>query len=221
MMKKNIDISVSTDPVKDFQELVEYAKELQGQADLLHCDVMDGEFVNARTFDAGFVKNLNAQTITMLDVHLMVKEPLQEIEKYASAGANIITVHYEAFANKNDVLKTLKLIKEKGCLAGISFKPQTKVNEIKNYLYFVDLVLVMGVEPGASGQEILQNTYRKISELKKLRHENKYTYKIEVDGGVTDQNSKLLSEMGADILVSGSFVYNAKDRAKAIKKLKK
>lgn len=221
MMKKYVDVSVSTDPVKDFQELVEYAKELQGQADLLHCDVMDGEFVESKTFDASFVKNLNEQTVTMLDVHLMVKEPMQDIEKYSEAGANIITVHYEAFANKKEVLKALKLIKEKGCLAGISFKPKTNINEIKNYLYFVDVVLVMGVEPGASGQDMLQSTYKKISELKKLRQENKYNYKIEVDGGVTDQNSKLLSEMGADILVSGSFVYNAKDRAKAIKKLKK
>lgn len=221
MKKRTVDIAVSTDPVKDYQELLDYAKEMQPIADFLHCDIMDGKFVENTTFNSRFVKTINDNTLIPLDVHLMTSEPLVSIEEYLNAGANIITVHYEAFKNKKDLLTVFKLIRSRHALAGFSFKPKTSVNEIKSYLFYVDVVLLMSVEPGVSGQQLLETTYERLRDLNKFRHENNLNYKIEIDGGVNDQNAHLLNELGADMLVSGNFVYKAADRAKAIRKLKK
>lgn len=220
-MRKSVDISVSTDPLSDFQSIIDYAKLLQGKADMLHCDVMDGKFVEKQTFDYSLIKSINASSLIMLDVHLMTAEPEATLEKYINAGANILTVHYEAFSNKAQLIKAMQLIKSKNCLAGLSFKPETTVKEISNFLYYADIVLVMGVQPGASGQSMLPQTFDKVKSLANFRQANKLTFKIEVDGGVNEQNTKLLSEMGADILVSGSYVFKAEDKEKAIKKLKK
>lgn len=220
-MRKSVDISVSTDPLSDFQSIIDYAKLLQGKADMLHCDVMDGKFVEKQTFDYSLIKSINASSLIMLDVHLMTAEPEATLEKYIKAGANILTVHYEAFSNKAQLIKAMQLIKSKNCLAGLSFKPETTVKEISNFLYYADIVLVMGVQPGASGQSMLPQTFDKVKSLANFRQANKLTFKIEVDGGVNEQNAKLLSEMGADILVSGSYVFKAEDKEKAIKKLKK
>ena len=220
-MRKSVDISVSTDPLSDFQSIVDYAKLLQGKADMLHCDVMDGKFVEKQTYDYSLIRSINAASLIMLDVHLMTAEPEATLEKYIKAGANILTVHYEAFSNKAQLIKAMQLIKSKNCLAGLSFKPETTVKEISNFLYYADIVLVMGVQPGASGQSMLPQTFDKVKSLANFRQANKLTFKIEVDGGVNEQNTKLLSEMGADILVSGSYVFKAEDKEKAIKKLKK
>ncbi len=220
-MRKSVDISVSTDPLSDFQNIIDYAKLLQGKADMLHCDVMDGKFVEKQTFDYSLIKSINASSLIMLDVHLMTAEPEATLEKYIKAGANILTVHYEAFSNKAQLIKAMQLIKSKNCLAGLSFKPETTVKEISNFLYYADIVLVMGVQPGASGQSMLPQTFDKVKSLANFRQANKLTFKIEVDGGVNEQNAKLLSEMGADILVSGSYVFKAEDKEKAIKRLKK
>ncbi len=220
-MRKSVDISVSTDPLSDFQNIIDYAKLLQGKADMLHCDVMDGKFVEKQTFDYSLIKSINASSLIMLDVHLMTAEPEATLEKYIKAGANILTVHYEAFSNKAQLIKAMQLIKSKNCLAGLSFKPETTVKEISNFLYYADIVLVMGVQPGASGQSMLPQTFDKVKSLANFRQANKLTFKIEVDGGVNEQNTKLLSEMGADILVSGSYIFKAEDKEKAIKKLKK
>ncbi len=219
-MKRKIDVSVSTDPLKDLQSIVDYAKFMQDKADMLHCDIMDGVFVENQKFDEFMVKNINESSLIMLDVHLMVDEPKNIVENYIKAGANILTVHYEAFKNKADVLDTLKYIRSNSCLAGISFKPNTTVSEIANYVYSADVVLVMAVEPGASGQKLQKNVYEKIAQLSKFREANKLNFKIEVDGGVNEQNCKLLSEFGADILVSGNYVYSSSDKELAIKKLK-
>ena len=219
-MKKKIDVSVSTDPIKSIQEIIDYARFMQDKADMLHCDIMDGKFVEKQNFDQDLVKNINDSSLIMLDVHLMVDEPKDLIKDYIEAGANIITVHYEAFKDKRDIINSLNLIKSKGCLCGLSFKPKTQVCEIKNFLFNVDVVLVMSVEPGASGQKLQTDVYKKIAQLNEFRLENKLNFKIEVDGGVNEQNCKLLSEFGADILVSGSFVYNSNDKLGAIKKLK-
>lgn len=221
MKKKAVDVAVSTDPVKDYQELLEYAKVVQPIADFLHCDIMDGKFVEKITFDSRFVATINNNTLIPLDVHLMTSEPLASIEEYLNAGTNIVTVHYEAFKNKKDLLTAFKLIRSRHALAGISFKPKTTINEIKSYLFYVDVVLLMSVEPGLSGQALIESTYEKVRQLSQFRFENKLNYKIEIDGGVNDQNAHLLSELGADMLVSGNFVYKSADRAKAIKKLKK
>ena len=219
-MKKNVYVSVSTDPARGYQEIIDYAKEMQTVADFLHCDVMDGEFVKKFTFDENLVKNINSSSLIMLDVHLMVSEPLPLIQKYIDAGANFITVHYEAFKNKEDLVKTIKLLKSKGILAGIALNPDTPFKTVKPYCYDVDLILVMSVVPGESGQKFIFETYEKIKQINKFRQENSLSFKISVDGGVNIENAKILTQYGADILVSGSYVYKAVDRKKAIKELK-
>lgn len=219
-MKRNVYISVSTDPIEEYQEILEYAKKMQGNADFLHCDVMDGKFVENTTYDAQLVYNINQNSLIALDVHLMVREPARQIEDYIKAGANIITVHYEAFEDKNKIVEIIKKLKANNVLAGLSIKPETPIKDIKMYIHELDVILVMSVEPGASGQKFMPESLDKIRQLDLLRRENNYNYKIEVDGGVNDTNSKLLIESGVDILVSGSYVYKSPNQLKAIENLR-
>ena len=219
-MKKNILLSVSTDPIEDYQSIVNYAKEMQGKADFLHCDVMDGVFVERKTISAQLVSNVNSNSSIMLDVHLMCDEPLKSVKDFARAGANIITVHYEAFKDKTKIDKTIDEIHQNNCLAGIAINPDTSIKEIKIYLYKLDLVLVMSVVPGFSGQKFIPDSLKKIEELDKIRKENNFSYKIEVDGGINHETAQKAVEAGVDILVSGSYVYNSKDKQKVIKELK-
>lgn len=217
----NTYVAVSTDPIKSYEEIVEYAKEMQDKADLLHCDVMDGKFVQSKTYDWAMVENLNQNTALMLDVHLMVDEPLQSIENYIKAGANIVTLHYEAFKKKEDLVKAINLVKSMKALVGLSIKPETSFKEIRLFCYNIDVLLVMSVEPGKSGQKFISDTFEKVKQIAKFRHDNNLNFKIEVDGGVNAENAKGLREAGVDILVSGSYVFGATDRKKAIESLKK
>ena len=217
----NTYVAVSTDPIKSYEEIVEYAKEMQDKADLLHCDVMDGKFVQNKTYDWAMVENLNQNTALMLDVHLMVDEPLQSIENYIKAGANIVTLHYEAFKKKEDLVKAINLVKSMKTLVGLSIKPETSFKEIRLFCYNIDVLLVMSVEPGKSGQKFISDTFEKVKQIAKFRHDNNLNFKIEVDGGVNAENAKGLREAGVDILVSGSYVFGATDRKKAIESLKK
>ena len=217
----NTYVAVSTDPIKSYEEIVEYAKEMQDKADLLHCDVMDGKFVQSKTYDWAMVENLNQNTALMLDVHLMVDEPLQSIENYIKAGANIVTLHYEAFKKKEDLVKAINLVKSMKTLVGLSIKPETSFKEIRLFCYNIDVLLVMSVEPGKSGQKFISDTFEKVKQIAKFRHDNNLNFKIEVDGGVNGDNAKQLREAGVDILVSGSYVFGATDRKKAIENLKK
>lgn len=219
-MKKEIYVSVSTDPINEFQLVYEYAKELQGTADFLHCDIMDGKFVPRVTFDHQLVNNINQNSAIMLDVHLMCDEPLKLIDEYIKAGANIITVHYEAFKDKEDLLKAVKKIKNANILAGISINPKTSLNEIRMYLHMFDIVLIMSVEPGASGQKFLTESLDKIKNLNNIRETNNFKFKIEVDGGVNNDNLKDIVEAGVDMIVSGSYIYKSKNRKEAIQKIK-
>lgn len=219
-MKKNIYISVSTDPIKSYQEIVEYAKEIQPYSDFLHCDIMDGDFVSKETYDSNLVKSINANCALPLDVHLMVNEPLKEIKKYIDSGANILTIHYEAFEDKNQIVEALNLIRENHALAGLSLKPETPFKEIKPYCFDIDVVLVMSVEPGASGQKFLPSIYKKIKEIDSFRRENNLKFKIEIDGGVNSENIKMLAEFGVDIVVSGNFVYKDDNHKRAIEELR-
>ena len=219
-MKKNIYISVSTDPIKEYQKIIDYAQEMQGYADFLHCDIMDGKFVENVTYDDQLVYNINQHSLIMLDVHLMCDEPLKSLDNYIKAGANIITVHYEAFKDKNDIILAVNKIKQSDVLAGLSIKPDTSVNEVKVYVHDFDVILVMSVEPGASGQKFMPEAIDKVRELNELRTNNNYKYKIEVDGGVNAENAKDLIEAGADMLVSGSYVYKTHDKLAAIETLR-
>lgn len=220
VMKRNIDVSVSTDPISDYQNIIEYAKEMQGIADFLHCDVMNTNFVQKNNFDYSLINSINRNSIIMLDVHLMVDEPVDDIPKYIQAGANILTVHYEAFDDKELLVNSLKFIQENNTLAGISLKPSTPFKEIRSFVFNCDVVLVMGVEPGASGQSLIEETFDKVREIAKFRQDNNLRFKIEFDGGVNPQTAKKLIECGVDILVSGSYVYKSENRAKAVATLK-
>ena len=219
-MKRVVDVAVSTDPIDDYQNIVEYAKELQGHADFLHCDIMNENFVNKSTYDYNVVKSINSASGIMLDCHLMVDEPANDVSKYIDAGANIITLHYEAFEDKDMLAEVISYIKKNSILAGLSIKPSTPFKEIRAFSYNVDIILVMGVDPGSSGQETLSETYDKVAEISKFRQDNNLNFKIEFDGGVNEKNAEKLRDLGVDILVSGTFVYKAKDRIKAIKFLK-
>ena len=219
-MKKIVDVAVSTDPISDFQNIVEYAKLMQGHADFLHCDIMNENFVGKNTYDYNVVKTINSSSLIMLDCHLMVNEPTDDIQKYIDAGANIITVHYEAFSDKNMLNDVLKYIKDNKTLAGISLKPSTPFKEIRAFAYNCDIVLIMGVEPGSSGQTTLPEIYDKVAEINKFKEDNNLNFKIEFDGGVNEDNIQKLRDLGVDIVVSGSYVYNSKNRYEAIKFLK-
>lgn len=219
-MKNEVFVAVSTDPVTDYQNIIEYAKSVQGIADFLHCDIMNENFVPKNTYDYNLLENINRNSLIMLDAHLMVNDPTEDIHKYIEAGANLLTVHYEAFDDKEDLVNVIKYIKEQKCLAGISLKPNTKFKAIRSYVFGCDVVLVMGVEPGFSGQKLIPEMIDKVKEIAQFRQENNLSFKIEFDGGVNAENAKILIDAGVDILVSGSYVYKSEDREKAIKILK-
>ena len=180
-MDKQVYISVSTLTVKSYQGILEYSKEIQNVADMIHCDVMDGVFVPDKTYDASLVSNINQNTNCMIDVHLMAVDPLESLGDYIKAGANILTVHYEAFSNKEDLVKAIDFIHKNKALAGLAVNPSTSFKEIRPYCYNVDVVLVMSAEPGAAGQKFLPETYDKLKEIATFRDQNSLSFKIEVD----------------------------------------
>ena len=213
-------IAPSTDPAKDFNSLLTYVKSIQDYADLLHCDVMDGEFVERKTISYDTIKHLKDNCLLPLDVHLMVSSPEKVVKKFAESGANIITIHAECFDKEKDLKSCLQSIRCYGCLVGISIKPNTPCSDIFSILKYVDVVLVMSVEPGKSGQSFNNNAIKRIQELANYRTKNNLNFKIEVDGGINNTNSQSVIESGADILVSGSYVFNAQNKEIAIKLLK-
>ena len=187
----------------------------QSGANMVHLDVMDGKFVTNKTFDHKLVDKIKDMTSLMLDVHLMVENPYEVISDYAKAGADIITVHYEACKNLEE---TLKLIKSKNVLAGVAINPKTPALKLKDILAtgLVDVVTVMGVNPGASGQSIIPGSAEKVAEIRDM---DKHVY-IQIDGGVTLKNVSILRRMGANIIVSSKAIFEAKNMKKAIKILK-
>lgn len=184
-------------------------------ANFVHLDVMDGKFVPNKTFDEKLVDYVKNKTTLMLDVHIMVENPEKEVDKYINAGADLLTFHYEA---SKDPAKLLKYIKSKNVLAGLAISPGTPALKIKDLLNknLVDVVLVMGVEPGAGGQNFIPGSAEKVAEVREMDR----TVYIEIDGGVNLKNSKILRKLGANILVSGSFIFNSKNMRKAINGLK-
>ena len=219
-MKKNVAICASTDPVPSMEELLIYAKSLSRMVDFMHCDIMDGQFVQRKTHNETMVERLNTNCLSMLDVHLMVSEPADKIDGYIKAGANILTVHYEAFADKEQLAKVLKLIKKRDVLCGLSFRPSTPFKDIKMFCYDIDVLLVMSVEPGASGQKFMPETISRIKAIDEFRTANDLNFKIEVDGGINDENAQAIINAGADMLVSGNYLFKAHDREKAIRVLR-
>lgn len=204
-------IAVSTDPPENLIQLNKYVKQVEKYVDFLHFDIMDGKFVERTTYTHKDIEFTKLNTLLVFDVHLMIEHPEKYIKNYAKAGANIITIHYESFEDKDLLVRTLNEIKRNNCLVGLSINPDTNEHEIHDYLPFVDLVLVMSVYPGKSGQKFIEDTYDKVQNLRKIKEERNLNFLIEVDGGIDNNIAPKLNIYGADIIVSGSYLYNNKD----------
>ena len=217
-----VDISTSLLSVKK-EKIIDTVYKLEdANTNYFHIDVMDGEFVENDTHDLmlEYCEYLDNITKIPLDIHLMVKDVKNFVDSYLIFNPNIITFHYEACKDKEEVMKLINYIKEKGRRVGISVKPETEVKEILEFLPYVHVVLVMTVEPGKGGQELITSTIEKIKELNSYREEQKLDYEIEADGGIKVENSDKIVDAGADILVAGTAIINSKDYAETIKKLR-
>ena len=189
-------------------------------ADYLHIDIMDGHFVPNLSFGDCVVTSLRKVSRLVFDVHLMVDNPAAYIAPFAKAGADIITFHREA-ASRIDCERIISDIKSHGMRAGISIKPGTPVSEITEFIPYVDMVLIMTVEPGFGGQKLIPETLDKVAQVAEMANKKGVCPDIQVDGGITLENAHLATEKGANVLVAGSSVFKAQDRAKAINDLRK
>lgn len=187
-----------------------------------HIDVMDGEFVKNNTHDKmlDFCEYITHVSRTPMDVHLMVKDIKNFVDSYAIFNPNIITFHFEACKDENEVFEIIKYIKEKVIRVGLAINPDTPIDAIKKFLPYIHEVLVMTVVPGEGGQKIIESTIEKIGELNKIRTEENLDFDIEADGGINVQNAEKIKENGADILVAGTAILKAIDYKNVIKKLK-
>ena len=193
----------------DFSKFSESVELLNENVKFLHFDVMDGHFVPNLSFGSSILKAFRKNSSLFLDVHLMVDNPFDLVDSFILAGADSITFHIEAFNNDTkEAIGFIKKIKSNYLKVGVSIKPNTPVKVIEPLLPFVDLVLVMSVEPGFGGQEFIPQTYEKIKYLSKYRDESNLKYLIEVDGGVNEKNASELVKIGTNILVAGSYIFN-------------
>ena len=200
----------------DYYNIENSIKDIIDDLDYIHMDVMDGEFVPNISFGYSFIGALNKRIDTTIDTHLMIMHPQNYIEQFVKAGSDYITFHVEADCN---VMKTIDLIHSYGVKAGISIKPKTNIEDILEYLPYVDMVLVMSVEPGFGCQSFMPNSIDKCKRLKELRTQNNYNYLINIDGGINDKTAPLISNY-VDLAVSGSFVCNNSNPQEALLKLK-
>lgn len=195
----------------DFGNLNADIAQVEPYCDLIHVDVMDGHFVPNITIGAPVVAMI--RSMKPLDVHLMIENPGEYVDDFAKAGASIITVHAEA---EKDLKTLVKKIKNFGLKAGVSVRPKTGIDAIKDVLDVVDLVLIMTVEPGFGGQKFMADMLEKVKEVRALRPD----VDIEVDGGINAETAKLAAQAGANVFVAGSFIFNAEDRKMAIDQLR-
>jgi len=203
----------------DFARLGEEIRDVTGPdgADWLHVDVMDGHFVPNITIGAPVVKSLRSVTDLLLDVHLMIENPEMYIDDFASAGADIITIHVEACTHLN---RTLHAIKSLGKKAGVSLNPATPVSDIREVADIVDLILIMTVNPGFGGQKFIGSSLSKIEETKKLIDQKAPGVIIEVDGGIGVDNADKVAAAGAIALVAGNAIFGQRDRMEAIRRIR-
>lgn len=184
----------------------------------VHIDVMDGHFVPNITIGAPVVKSIRKVTDLVLDVHLMISDPKKYVKDFIKAGSDIITFHLEA--QSDSTLEIIKEIKEAGKLAGVSIKPKTPVEAIEKYIPYLDLVLIMTVEPGFGGQKFMHDCVQKIADVKEYaRIYRKNDLYIQVDGGINDKTSKICTKLGANSLVAGSYLFNSDDISLALRSL--
>lgn len=189
-----------------------------GGADMLHVDVMDGHFVPNISIGPPVVKSIRKATDMFLDCHLMISNPYDYIDSFAESGADLISFHIES---NSDTEKTIKKIKSVGVLPALVIKPKTPVKEVFGYLKDVSMVLVMTVEPGFGGQSFMEDMLPKIKAIRERANAVNPSLMIQVDGGIVPQTAKLCIEAGADVLVSGSYIFGAEDIKKAIDSLRR
>ena len=189
----------------DFSQLGKEIKKLEDAgADMIHVDVMDGHFVPNLTIGPPVIKALKKNSLLPFDVHLMISPVHKYIESYASAGADIITIHPEA---TNDLLESINEIKKLKKKVGISLNPETKIEIVEELLDQIDLILIMSVNPGFGGQKFMPEVLNKVKKLDEIRKNLKLNFVIEIDGGINFENSKLAIRSGVDILVSGTTIF--------------
>ncbi len=189
----------------------------QSEADWFHLDIMDGIFVPNISFGIPVIKAIKKHAKKPLDTHLMIENPDRYLELFKEAGADILTVHMEASKHLH---RTIQKIHCLGIQAGVSLNPHTPVNTLEDIITDLDVVLIMSVNPGFGGQKFIPQAYNKVRQLKQLIKDTGSEAKIEIDGGVSTENAKELTEAGVDVLVAGSFIFKAENPTQTIKKLK-
>lgn len=202
----------------DFANLEHEVKMLNdSQADWIHIDIMDGEFVPNISFGIPVMEAVKRHAKKPLDVHLMIVHPERYVEAFHKAGAEIISVHIEACSHLH---RNIQQIKAMGCKAGVAVNPHTSITSLEDTIADIDLICLMSVNPGFGGQKFIEHTYQKVKQLKELIRKTGSKALIEIDGGINLTNAKPLMEAGADALVAGNFVFSANDPKSVISQLK-